>query len=139
MEQSQRIAVRLRQNTLAHPLVERGADGAVQQLPCVPVTKRPDVTRRQAGQFPEAADVLGGEDEGNALGGDTPGHEGKHGERTGVHPLRVVDEADDRLLLGGGRQQVQDGQPQVQRVGGRAGAASKRDAQRVALRLRQAA
>ncbi|CAM5315550.1 hypothetical protein SCHAM137S_01907 [Streptomyces chartreusis] len=130
--------MRLRQNTFAHPLVEGSADGAVQKFPCVPVAERPDGTRRQSGQFPEAVDVLGGKDEGNALGGDAPGHEGEHGERTAVHPLRVVDQADDRLLLGAGGQQAQDRQPQVQRVGGRSRAASQRDAQRLALRLRQA-
>ena len=54
-----------------------------------------------------------------------------------VEPLRVVDDAHERLLLGGVGQQAQDGQPDEEALRRRPGAQAERRAQRVALRARQ--
>ena len=54
-----------------------------------------------------------------------------------VEPLRVVDDAHERLLLGGLGEQAQDRQPDEEPIGWRSGAQAERRAQRVALRVRQ--
>ena len=54
-----------------------------------------------------------------------------------VEPLRVVDDAHERLLLGGVGQQAQDRQPDEEAIRRRSGAQAERRAQRVALRARQ--
>ena len=54
-----------------------------------------------------------------------------------VEPLEVVDDAQQRLLLGDLRQQAERGQADEEAVGRRAGREAERDPQRVLLRLRE--
>jgi hypothetical protein len=56
-----------------------------------------------------------------------------------VEPLRVIDEADQRLLLGDLGEQRQRGQPYQEPVGRGAGAAAEHRRERVALRTGQPA
>ena len=55
-----------------------------------------------------------------------------------VEPLRVVDDADERLLLGDLGEQRQRGQPDQEPVGRRAGAEPEHRGERIALRDGQA-
>ena len=64
-------------------------------------------------------------------------HERERLRRHPVEPLRVVDDAYERLLLGGVGQQAQDRQPDEEAIRWRSGAQAERRAQRVALRARQ--
>ena len=54
-----------------------------------------------------------------------------------VEPLRVVDDAEQGLIIGGGRHQAQHRQPDQEAVRGRPDAAAESDVQRLALRFRQ--
>ena len=54
-----------------------------------------------------------------------------------VEPLRVVDETEQRLVIGGGGHQAQHRQPDQETVRGLPGAAAESDVQRLALRFRQ--
>ena len=56
---------------------------------------------------------------------------------TTVQPLRIVDDADERLVRGGGGQQAQNRETDQEAVGRRPRALSERRGQRLALRGRQ--
>ncbi|HMJ37474.1 MAG TPA: hypothetical protein VK501_26450 [Baekduia sp.] len=65
-------------------------------------------------------------------------HEGEGARRCTIEPLRVIDDAEERLLLGGLRQQAKDRQPHEEGIRRRACAESEGDGERVALGLREA-
>jgi hypothetical protein len=58
--------------------------------------------------------------------------------RSTIQPLRIIDDGEERLILGRLRQQAEDGQPDQEPVRGRPGAESESDAKRVVLGLREA-
>ena len=91
---------------------------------------------RQAGE--RVAELARREDEHDPLGQEAASHEREHSRRGAVEPLRVVDDAQERLLLGGLRQQVEDREPDEERVRRPSGAEPERDLERLALRIGQA-
>ena len=72
--------------------------------------------------------------ERDPLGEEATGDESEDLRGGLVEPLRVVDDADQRLLLGGVCQQAQRRQPDQEPVGRRAGAQPEHGRERVALR-----
>jgi hypothetical protein len=64
-------------------------------------------------------------------------HERKHLRRSAIQPLRVIDDGQQRPLLGCLRQQAEDRQSDEERIRSRSGTESERDAKRVTLRLRE--
>jgi hypothetical protein len=68
------------------------------------------------------------------LGEQAAGNEPQDLHRGVVEPLRVVDDAGQRLLLGGLGEQRERGQPDQEPVGRSAGAAAEHRGERVALR-----
>ena len=65
-------------------------------------------------------------------------HEGEGARRCTIEPLRVIDYAEERLLLGALRQQAKDRQPHEEGIRRRAFAESEGDGERIALGLREA-
>ena len=73
------------------------------------------------------------EQQRDALREQAASHEGQRARRRAIEPLRVIDHSEERLLLGGLRQQAEHRQPHEERSRRRAGAESERDGERVAL------
>jgi hypothetical protein len=100
-----RIAARLRDDPVADSLVDRPADRRAEEGPRVSGAQTVD---HQLGQDVELrAAVAHGEHQGNGLRREAARDEREHLTRRPVEPLRIVDEAHERALLGGGGQQVQ--------------------------------
>ena len=129
--------MRLDDDPLQHALVEPRRQDRVEQRPRIPMAERLDVKLGEAG---ERVDRLPRrEDHRDLLGQEAAGDERKHARGCTVEPLRVVDDAEERLLLGGLRQQVEDREPDEERIRRPSGAQPERDLEGVALGIRQAA
>jgi hypothetical protein len=74
------------------------------------------------------------EHQSHALGQEASRDERERLHRHPVEPLRVVDDADKRLFLGGVAQQAQDRQADQEAIGRGAGAHAERGAKRFSLR-----
>jgi hypothetical protein len=98
--------------------------------------QRPDVQLREARQ--RLAQLARGEHQRDPLRQQAASHEPKRTRRRAIQPLRVVDDTQQRPLLGGLRQQTQGRQSDQERIRGRPDTAAERDRKRVALRLREA-
>ncbi len=70
----------------------------------------------------------------NRLRQQAPRHERERLDGHPVKPLRVVDDADERLVLGHVGQQAEDGQADQEAIRRRTCAHAERDVQRVTLR-----
>ena len=84
-----------------------------------------------------AARLARGEDHGDRLGQQPAGRERQALHRGLVEPLRVIDQAGQRLVLRRGGQQAQHRQPDQEPVRSLALPHAERDRERVALRPRQ--
>ena len=105
-----------------------------QQLARVAVVEPADRKRRQLGQDLVADARSRGEHERDTLGEEPPGDETQNLRRCMIEPLRVVDDAEERLLLGDLSEQRQRREPHQQTVGCRTGAPPEHRRERVALR-----
>ena len=98
---------------------------------------RPPIDQlRQPGQH-LGATIARREDQRDRLGQETPRDESQCLHRHLVEPLRVIDDAEQGLVVGGGRHQAQHRQPDQETVRGRPDTAAERYVQRLALRFRQ--
>ena len=88
--------------------------------------------------MPRGGRPADGEDQPDRLGPQTTRHERQRLRRGRVEPLRVVDEADQRPLLGHVGQQAEDGQADEEPIRGIAVAQTERGAERFALRAGKA-
>ena len=136
LQEGERISVRLDDDPLQHTLVEARRQDRVQQRPRISTAERLDVKLREAG---ERLDRLPRrEDHRDLLGQKAAGHERQHTRRRTVEPLRIVDDTEERLLVGRLRQQVEDREPDEERIRRPARAQPERNFQGVALGIRQA-
>ena len=78
-----------------------------------------------------------GEHDPDRLGQQAPGHERQRQRRRLIQPLSVVDDAQQRALLGHLREQAQHRQPDEEPIRGGARAQPEHDLQRLALRSRE--
>ena len=78
-----------------------------------------------------------GEHDHDPLGQKAARHEREYSSRRVVEPLRVVDETEQGLPLGGLRQQAEDGEPDEERIRSPSGTQAERDLQGLALGLGQ--
>ena len=120
-----------------HPLVERPRDRRVQQQPGLVGGQPLDHELRQPLEHVLVAGLAQREHQPDPLRQEPARHERERLRGHPVEPLRVVDDAHERLLLGGVGQQAQDRQPDEEAIRRRSGAQAERRAQRVALRARQ--
>jgi 8-hydroxy-5-deazaflavin:NADPH oxidoreductase len=128
--------VRLDDDPLQHTLVEAGREDRVQQRPRFSTAERLDLKLREAGERLDR--LTRREDHRDVLGQKAARHEREHARRCTVEPLRVVDHTEERLLLGGLRQQAEDREPDEERIGRPSRAQPERDLEGVALRIGQA-
>jgi hypothetical protein len=137
LEQRERVPPRLGDDPVAKLLVEPPADRRLQQGARVVVRQPLDHELRQAVQRQVVARLADREDQAHGLREQAPRDEGERLRRRLVLPLRVVDDADQRALLGHLGQEAQHGEPDEEAVGGRPRDAAERGAERHALRVGQ--
>ena len=120
-------------------LIEPGRQGGLQQRPRIATTQRLNVKRRKPPE--RVVDLACGEHERDLLRQQAASHERKRSRRRLVQPLRVINNSQQRALLGRLGQQAEDRQSNQERTRRRVGGTpsqSKRDAKRLVLRLREA-
>lgn len=89
---------------------------------------------RQSFELVLVAGLAQREHQSHPLRQKAPRHERERLHGHPIEPLRVVDDADERLLLGGVGEQAQDGQADQEAIRRGTGAHAERRVQRVALR-----
>jgi hypothetical protein len=137
LEHRERVAARLGQDPLADPFVDPPGDHRGQQRASVPLVEAGEPQLREVGQVALRARVTDGEHERDRLGEQSPRDESQHRAGRVVEPLQVVDDAQQRLLLGGGGQQAQHGKPDQEPVRWVTRGHSERDLERNTLRRGQ--
>jgi hypothetical protein len=133
LEQRQRVAACLADDPVAHPLVERSADRRVEQRAGVAVTQATDEQLRKPGHLALLAGLAHREDQGNRFRQQTPRDERERLRRRPILPLRIIDHADERPLVGHEGQQPEDREADQEAVGRPLCAQAERHAERVAL------
>ena len=106
--------MRFGDDPLQHALVEPRRKDRLEQRPRISTAERLDVKLGEAGE--RVNRLPRREDDRDLLGQEAAGDERKHPRGCTVEPLRVVDDTEEWLLLGGLRQQVEDGEPDEERV-----------------------
>ena len=137
LDQRERVAAGLAEDPGLHPLVERPGDRRVQQQPGVVGGQPLDHELRQPLEHVLVAGLAQREHQSDPLRQEPARHERERLRGHPVEPLRVVDDAHERLLLGGVGHQAQDRQSDEEAIRWRSVAQAERRAQRVALRARQ--
>jgi hypothetical protein len=125
--------VALFDDLLADRRIERAVHVVEQQPACVAVIEPADRQFRKACKDVIADAGTSRGDESDPLGVEAAGDEREDLRRVLVEPLRVIDDADKRLLLGNGREQRQGGEPDKEAVRRRAGAQREHRCKRVPL------
>ena len=133
LEERERIPARLDDDPLEHALIQPTRQGGLQQRARITMPQGLDVKLRQTRE--RVARLARREHERDLLRQQAASHERKRSCRSTIQPLRVVDDTEERLLLGRLGQQAEDRQSDQERIRGRPGAESERDAKRVALRI----
>ena len=100
LQQGERVAAGLGDDPVAHPLVEPPETRRVQQRPSITVAQATDRPFRQPLQLRCVARLADGEHQRDGLGQQPPRDEREGLRRDPVQPLCVVDQADERSLLG---------------------------------------
>ena len=110
------LPARLRDDPVAHPLVQHEPHRRAQQRARVAVAQ---AVHLQLGQVLKLlARLARGEHDPDRLGQQAPGHEGQRQRRGVIQPLRVIDDAQQRTLLGHLREQAQHRQPDEEPIRG---------------------
>ena len=122
---------------VTYRLIQRAAQRRLQQRACVSVAQAADRQLRQAPEPLVRPARARREDQGDRLGQQPAGDERERLRRGLVQPLRVVDQADQRPLLGDIGQQAQYRQSDQEPIRRAAVAQPECRAQRVALRAGQ--
>jgi hypothetical protein len=120
-----------------HALVERPRDRCLQEQKGVIRGQPHDRELRQAVEHAVLEEPAHGEHQADPLREQPARHERQCLRRHPVEPVRVVDDAQQRPLLGGVRQQAQNRQPDQEAIRRRARGEPEGRAQRLALRTRQ--
>jgi hypothetical protein len=137
LQQRQRIAARLGEDATAHPLVERPRGRRVQQHAGVRGAEPLHDQLRQAFELVLVAGLTQREHQADPLGQQPARDEPERLRGHPIQPLRVVDDAHQRLLLGHVSLQRQHGEPDEEPIRRRADGEAEGGAQRLALRTRQ--
>ena len=129
--------MRLGDDQVADPRVQRSGQRRVQQRPRVSLLQPSDFQLGQPGHFP--ACHAGREYQGDRVGAQPPRREPQRLRRGVVQPLLVVDQADQRAFSGYLGQQAQYSQPHQEPVWRRTRREAERGLQRITLRDRNIA
>ncbi len=138
LQQRQRVAARLAHDPVADALVERTRHRGFQQRLRIAVVEPAHDELLETLEVPLAGRLAHREHQPDRLGAQPPRHEGQRLCRGAVEPLRVVHDADERVLLGRVGQQAQYGQADEEAIRGVPVAQAERGAERVVLRARKA-
>ena len=135
LQERERIPACLGDDPLEHGLVQPRREDGLQQRPCIPAAQRLDAELREAGQ--STTHVTRRERERDPLRQQAVSHERERSGRCAVEPLRVVDHAQERLLLDGFGEEAENREPDKIRARRLSGAEPEGDAERVPLRIRE--
>ena len=133
LQQRERVAVALGDDLVADGRVQRAEHIVQQECARVADAESADGHCRQPGEDVVTAAGAGGKHERDPLGEEAPADESEDLCGGLVEPLRVVDDADERLFLGDLGEQRERGEPDQEPVGRRAGAPAEYGCERVAL------
>ena len=131
LQQRQRIAAGLRNDAIADPLIEHEPDHRSEERLRVPFAKSANLERRKP--LERLVGFARGEHQRDGLGQQPPGDERERQRRGVIQPLRVIDNAQQRPLVGRLRQQTQYRQPDEELIGRSPAAQSEHDPQRLVL------
>ena len=137
LEQRERVAVALCDDLVANACVQGARHVGQQQRAGITIAEWSNRQDRQPGENVIAGPRPRGAHDRDRLSEQAAGNEPQDLRRGVVEPLRVVDDARQRLLVGDLSEQRQRGQPDQEPVGRRAGAAAEHRRERVALRCGQ--
>jgi hypothetical protein len=134
-EQCQRVPTCLRDDPVAHSLVQHEPHGRAQQRARVAVEQAVHLkmghVRKLLARFARR------EHEPNRLSQEAPSHKRQREPQGLIQPLSVIDDTQKRPLLGHLREQAQHGQPDEEPIRGDAGAQPEHDLQCLTLRSRK--
>ena len=135
LEQRERVAAGLRDYPVADALIQHEPHRGVEQRAGVGVAQTAHLELGHVLKL--LARFARGEHDPDRFGQQPSRHEGQRQRRGVIQPLRVIDNAQNRTLLGSLRQQAQNGQPDHEPVRRRAGAQPENDFERLALWARE--
>ena len=134
LQQRQRVPPGLGDDQVGDPRVQRPGQRRGQQRPRIAVTQPCNFELWQPGQF--RARLADREHQADRVGAQPPRREPQRLRRGPVQPLRVIDQADQRPVLGHLRQQAQHSQAHQEPVRRRPRGEAERGPQRIMLRQR---
>jgi hypothetical protein len=134
LEECQRVAVTLGDDPVADRGIERAVHFVQQQRTCLAVAEPFDGQLGQPGEYVVADARTRGAYERNPLGEDAATDESDDLGGGLIEPLRVVDNADERLLVGDQCEQCQGAQPHQEAIRRRPGRLAEYRRERLALR-----
>jgi hypothetical protein len=137
LDERERVAARLVEDPAAHSRVHRARHGGLQQRAGVGVREAFDHQLRQSLEHVPVAGLAQREYQSHPFRQEPPRHERERLRGYPVEPVRVVDDAHQRRLLGDLGQQAQDRQPDQEAIRGAAILQAEHHAQRVPLRAGQ--
>ena len=135
LQQRERVAPRLGQDSVAHPLVERTRDRRREQLSGVTGTQTAERQLRQSEQRPAGRPPRESRTPARPTPPQPPSDEREGLRGRAIEPLRVVDHAEERALGRGLREQAEHGQPEQEAVGRRTDAQTEGRTDRILLPL----
>jgi hypothetical protein len=133
LQQGERIPACLGDDALAHALVEPIRQDRVQQRPRIAIPQALDRELRESRW--RVARLAHREHDRDPLRQQPARHERERARRRTIEPLRVVDDAQEGLLLGSFGQHAEDGQSDEEAIRGLARSEPERDGKRLALRV----
>jgi hypothetical protein len=137
LEQGERVAAGLGDDAITDALVQPTGDRPVEQGPRVLLGEPTERHLRKAVQRRCGGGLTGREHDRHRLGEQAPRDEPENLGRDAVQPLHVVDQAQQRPVLGDRCQQAQHGHGDEEAVGRIARGHPQRDPQRGPLRCRE--
>ena len=132
LQQRQRVAARLGDQPLAHPLIQRHAQRRAQQRARIAIAQTLDHQLRQPVEL--IARLARHQHQRDRLRQQPPRHEHERLRRRPIKPLRVINHTQKRLLLGHLREQAQHRQPDQEPIRRVPRPQPERHAERVPLR-----
>ena len=137
LEQGQRVAVALRDNSVAHRRIQRERQAVQQQLSSISVVQPTDGHDWQAGKTAIPHVSARCTDDENPLREQASRHEPKYLSGWLIQPVSIVDQADERLSFGHFREQGQCRETDAKEVRRRKTAQPKRRREGITLRTGQ--
>jgi hypothetical protein len=133
LQQSKRVAAGLGNDALENGFVQPSREHGFQERPSIPAAQRIDRELRKAEQA--TSNAASRKREGDPLREQPTRDEGERCARCVIEPLRVVDDAQERALVGLFGEEAENGESNHERARWAARAQAERHGQRVTLRV----